>query len=320
MKMNENNIPKKKLMRGFLFDLLRGVGIGVAFIIPGFSGGSVAAILGIYERLIGAVAGIFKEFKKSLFTLLPVGIGMGIGAVSLLFPLEWALGKIPLPTVSLFVGLTLGCLPVLYKEVKGKITYKNVLAFVLPLLLAVSMCFLPIGEDVNLYTLTFFGHILLILIGIIGSSALIIPGISGSMLLLMLGYYNPTVSMITSFLGTLLDAVSGEEFLWPDLYKPLIVLSLMAVGIAIGFIGFSVIMKRLFATCRRGTYLAILGFIVGSLPTVYASTVKEAGYTLGNLPTSPWHWIGCVAALLLGCAISVYLVIYSNKKSKAKSE
>ena len=316
--MKENN--KRSSFKKFVTDALRGVGIGVAFIIPGFSGGSVAAILGIYERLIGAVAGIFKEFKSSIFTLLPIGIGMAIGAISMLFPLEYALSEIPLPTVSLFVGLTLGCLPLLYREVKGKITATNILSFTLPFLLALSMSFLPIGEDVDLYSLRFFGYALLILIGVIGSSALIIPGISGSMLLLMLGYYNPTVSMITSFLDTCKDMVTGGDFLWSDIYKPVLVLSLLACGIAIGFVSISMIMKRLFITCRRGTYFAIIGFIVGSLPTVYASTVKDAGYTVETLPTSAGHWIGCALAILLGCAISISLVIYAQKRKDTKSE
>lgn len=316
----ERKILKSSLLPRFLLDLVRGVGIGVAFIIPGFSGGSVAAILGIYERLIGAVASIFKSFKSSIITLLPVGIGMAIGAVALLYPLEWALGTIPLPTVSLFVGLTLGCLPVLFGQIRGKIKPTHIISFSLALLLALSMCFLPLGEDVDLYTLTFFGHVLLILIGILGSSALVIPGISGSMLLLMLGYYNPTVRMITSFISTCKDIVFGEEFLWSDVYKPVLVLSLLAFGIAIGFIGISVIMKRLFITCRRGTYFAIIGFIVGSLPTVYVSTVKEAGFTAQNLPSSPWHWIGCALALVIGISLSLGLVIYSNKKAKAKAE
>ena len=106
----KGNVVKKN---SFFFDLLRGVGIGLAFIIPGFSGGSVAAILGIYEKLIGAVAGLFTSFKKSFITLLPIAIGLVIGAVSLLFPIKWALSEFAFPTVSLFVGLTVGCLPTL---------------------------------------------------------------------------------------------------------------------------------------------------------------------------------------------------------------
>ena len=63
-------------IKEFLLDAIRGVCIGVAFIIPGFSGGSVAAILGIYEKLVDAIADIFKDFKKSVLTLAPILIGM----------------------------------------------------------------------------------------------------------------------------------------------------------------------------------------------------------------------------------------------------
>ena len=56
-------------MKNFFLDILRGFGIGLAFIIPGFSGGSIAAILGIYEKLVGAIADIAKDFKKSFLFL-----------------------------------------------------------------------------------------------------------------------------------------------------------------------------------------------------------------------------------------------------------
>ena len=62
--LQNGQITVENNLKTFLLDLVRGLPIGVAFIIPGFSGGSVAAILGIYEKLIGAVADIFKSFKK----------------------------------------------------------------------------------------------------------------------------------------------------------------------------------------------------------------------------------------------------------------
>ncbi|MBQ7363311.1 MAG: DUF368 domain-containing protein [Clostridia bacterium] len=312
-----NNKKRSFSPKAFLIDLLRGCGIGVAFIIPGFSGGSVAAILGIYEKLIGAIADIFKSFKKSFITLLPIALGLVIGAVSLLFPLEWALGTIPLPTVSLFVGLTVGCFPTLTEKIKGKILPTNVLAFIIPMLLSLALCFIPIGADRDLYTLGFGGYVLLFLVGILGSSALVIPGISGSMMLLILGYYNPIVSMITGLIKSVLTALGGEEITSSDITSPLLVLITVGAGIILGFIGISVLMKWLFKKCPRGTYFSIIGFIVGSLPTVYVSTVKEAGYTAETIPTSPIHWIGCVLALAIGVALSFGLVLYSRKKEKA---
>ncbi len=317
---NENKNPKKTKSfspKAFLFDLLRGCGIGVAFIIPGFSGGSVAAILGIYEKLIGAIADIFHSFKKSFITLLPIMLGLAIGAVSLLFPLEWALDTIPLLTVSLFVGLTLGCFPTLTEKIKGKILPTNIIAFTVPMLLSLALCFMPIGADKNLYDLSFGGFVLLFLVGILGSSALVIPGISGSMMLLILGYYNPIVSMITGFIKSALAAVGGEKIEGSEITTPLLVLITVGVGIVLGFISISMIMKLLFSKCPRGTYFSIIGFIVGSLPTVYVSTIKEAGYTSETIPTSPLHWIGCVLALALGIAVSLGLVIWSRKKEKS---
>ena len=291
--------------KDFSLDILRGTAIGAAFIIPGFSGGSVAAILGIYEKLVGAIADIFKDFKRSVLTLLPIFLGMVVGIVGLLFPLGWALEAYPLPTVCLFVGLAIGGLPSLSDKMRGKILPKNVIACLIPFLFALSLSFIPTGSDVNLFELSFGGYALLFLIGMIGSAALVVPGISGSMLLLLLGYYNPIVNMITDHF------FKGE-----NIGKSILVLGCTALGIAIGFFLISILMKWLLKNFPRGTYFAILGFILGSIPTIYISTAKDAGYTLSSLPTSVLYWGACVLLLAVGFALSLALVIYSRKHTK----
>ena len=298
-------ISSKKKIPEFLFDIIRGFAIGIAFIIPGFSGGSVAAILGIYEKLVGAIADIFKSFKKSILTLLPIGVGMVTGIISLLVPLGWALEKFPIPTVCLFVGLALGGLPSITDKLSGKIKATNILACFIPLALAAALSFLPIGSDVNLFNLDFGGYLLLVVIGLIGSAALVVPGISGSMLLLIFGYYNPIVNMITDHL-----------FRFKDVGTSILVLGLTAFGIVLGFFVISMIMKWLLKNYPRGTYFAILGFIVGSIPTVYISTAKEANLTLSTLPASSVYWIMCVVMLAFGAGLSLSLVIYSKRKNK----
>lgn len=292
--------------RGFFLDMLSGFLMGVAFIIPGFSGGSVAAILGIYEKLIGAIADIFKSFKKSVITLLPIALGLVMGVIVLIFPLGWALQAFPLPTVSLFVGLALGGLPSITDKTRGKITASNITAFTVPAILSAALCFLPIATDVNLLNLSFGGYITLFAVGIIGSSALVIPGISGSMVLLILGYYNPIVNIITNHF------FKGE-----DMLSSILVLGSVGAGVLVGFIGISVIMKVLLAKYQRGTYFAILGFIIGSVPTVFISTAKDAGLTLATLPKSPWHWVACAVLLAAGIALSLSLIIIAKKKAKS---
>ena len=292
----------------FFKDALRGFGIGIAFIIPGFSGGSVAAILGIYEKLICAIADIFKDFKNSVITLLPIAIGMIAGILSLLFPLGWALEAFPIPTVSLFVGLAIGGMPSITDKVKGKrVSINNLIAMIIPAAIVFSISFMPIGADKDLLDLSLGGYILLFLIGILGSAALVVPGISGSMLLLIFGYYNPLVNLATDHL------LAGK-----DIAISILVLGICALGIAAGFVSISVIMKFLFRKYPRGTYFAIIGFIVGSIPTIYISTAKEANLTLSTLPASPLHWIACVVLFAVGVMLSYALVVYSKKKTQAE--
>ncbi len=280
--------------------------MGIAFIIPGFSGGSVAAILGIYEKLIGAIADLFRSFKKSVLTLLPIFIGLCLGAISLLYPLGWALESYPISTVSLFVGLALGGLPSITDKVKGKIKATNILAFSVPFILACAMSFLPTGADVNLLNLNILGYGTLFLVGVLGSCALVIPGISGSMILLILGYYNPLIKLITDNLFT------GQNVL-----KALLVLFSAGLGVVVGFFIISVIMKKLLEVCPRGTYFAIIGFIVGSVPTVYISTAKDAGLTLSSLPSSALYWIAAAVMFILGF-VGAFAFVKKVKRSVAE--
>lgn len=297
--MNES----KGGIKSFFLDVVRGSAIGVAFIIPGFSGGSIAAILGIYEKLVGAIADIFKDFKKSILTLLPILIGMVCGILALLFPIGWALEAYPIPTVCIFVGLALGGLPSVTDKLRGKIKPTNIIAFVLPLASAFSLSFLPIGSEIDLFSLGFGGYLLLFIVGLVGSSALVVPGISGSMLLLILGYYNPLVSMATDHL------LQGK-----DIGISISVLATAGVGIVVGFILISKVMKKLLVTCPRGTYFAILGFIIGSIPTVFISTAKESGLEFSALMPGIGHWMVSAALLIVGVAASLFLVIFAKRK------
>ncbi len=297
----------KSGVRAFALDVAAGFGMGVAFIIPGFSGGSVAAILGVYEKLIGAIADIFRDFKRSFITLLPIFIGLVLGAVSLLYPLGWALGAFPLPTVSLFVGLAVGGMFSVTDKIKSRLSVANYFSFALPFIGALSLSFLPVGADVNLTGLDFFGYLLIFVVGIVAASALVVPGISGSMILLALGYYKPIIKIITE------NFLRGENMLSATL-----VLMSVGLGIVVGFIGISVVMKELLARYPRGTYVAIVGFILGSVPSVFASAAKDAGMTLSTLPTDPVHWVACVLLLALGFALAHGFVIVGRRKSAAE--
>lgn len=284
-----------------LKDILRGVAIGVAFIIPGFSGGSVAAILGVYDVLVGAIADIFKHFKRSVLTLLPYVAGILISVAALILPIRWGLEHYPVPTVSLFVGLALGGLPSVAAKMKGGVRPQHVLSLVLALALAAGLPFLPRLGEVDLYSLDFLGYLLLVPVGAVGSAALVVPGISGSMLLLIFGYYEPIVRMLTE------DLFSGGR-----VWTCLLVLLCLAAGVAIGFFAISRLMKFLLVKCPKGTYFAIFGFILGSVPAVYAATVRAAEVSLAAIPS--WQWILSAFLLLLGAALSLAFALRTKKR------
>lgn len=285
----------------FFADVLRGAAIGVAFIVPGFSGGSVAAILGIYERLVGAVADIFKHFKRSFLTLLPIALGLILGAAALILPIQWGVRNYPVPTVSLFVGLSIGGLPTIRSKAPGKPTARNAAAFAIPCLVAAALAFLPAAKKPEgfLYALDPGGYVILFLVGAVAASALVVPGISGSMLLLIFGYYAPLVSLITQLL------LAGTQ---PA--KSLLVLGVAGAGMLVGFFLVSLLMRYFLKKFPRSTYFAILGFITGSIVAVYAPFAKSAA------AMGAWGWIVSLALLMLGIALSLALLSAVRKKSK----
>ena len=305
MQTDEKSVKKRGA--AFLRDIASGACIGVAFIIPGFSGGSVAAILGIYEKLINAIAGIFKDTKNSIKTLLPILIGLVLGAAALLFPLEFLLERFPLPTVSVFVGLALGGIPTVYSRIDKGIGRMEAYPLAISLVLAAMLSFIPVGADVDLFNVGFGGYVLLFLVGVVGSCALVVPGISGSMLLLILGYYNPIVALVTEHL-----------LKFEDLGKCVLVLGSCGLGIVVGFLFISIVMKQLLLKHPRATYAAIIGFIVGSLPSVYVSTLKSAGmisqsFEIISLPASTFHYVVCIFLLILGATASYNFAVVAGK-------
>ena len=97
--------------------ILKGMVIGIANIIPGVSGGTMMVSMGIYDKLLHCITHLFSEFKKSILFLFPIVIGMGIAIVASSFGLEWLFGHYPVQTNLLFIGLVLGGLPAIWKNV-----------------------------------------------------------------------------------------------------------------------------------------------------------------------------------------------------------
>ena len=176
-----------------ILNFIKGIGIGAGAIIPGVSSGVLCVIFGIYEKLINSILGFFQNWKKNLLYLLPIVFGGMVGIVLFSNILEYFFIKFPTHTQYCFIGLILGCLPVLFKTAnsfKGfRLHYFNYLflSFGFTLLLIYLEIFLP-SVSSNSYPIN-YNTFFLILSGFCMSIGVIIPGVSSTVILMLLGVY-----------------------------------------------------------------------------------------------------------------------------------
>lgn len=247
--------------------IFKGMIIGIANIVPGVSGGTLAISMGIYDKLIYAITHLFKDFKKCFKILLPIAIGAAIGIVGLSFLIEYMFDKIPFQTNLLFIGLILGGVPTIYSKVShNKIKVHHIILFLLFFIAILSMSFLGEGkEEAVVITFSTISILKLFGIGIIASATMVVPGVSGSMILILMGYYTPIISTINSFIKNFLQFdISGML----DNLKLLVPFGL---GIVIGIFAIAKIIELLFEKFEGEVYWAIIGLIFASILSIIIS-------------------------------------------------
>lgn len=258
----------------FITDTIKGIFIGIANIIPGVSGGTIALSMGIYDKLIGAVSNFLKDWKKSVITLLPILIGCGIGLVGFTFAIEYLLSEHTFVTCMTFIGLILGGLPILIRQLKeklhkrgGSIGLSDILAFVILFALAIFLPLLDSGEEVlKTLTATPGTMVIMFFIGIIASATMVIPGVSGSLVLMILGYYYGIIESIKTFLESL------KAFDVPALTNGFLILFPLGIGILLGIFLIAKLITFLFERYGVQTYCAILGLILSSPFAIFENT------------------------------------------------
>ena len=277
-------------------DILRGILIGIANAIPGVSGGTMMVSMGIYDKIIHSVTHLFKEFKKSILTLLPYGIGMAIGIVGLAFAIEAMYAHIPFQTNLLFIGLILGCLPILTGKMKGqKIGVSHAVVFLIFFAGVIILKYVGDStEEVSVALTTDLVSIVkLFFIGVIASATMVIPGVSGSMMLMILGYYTPIISSITDFISALL---AGD---FAQVLHICCILVPFGVGVVIGIFAIAKLIEVLLNRFETLTYAGILGLVVSS-PVVILMGTALGGLNVVTILTG-------VLALAVGTGIALCL-------------
>ncbi|MCI8759788.1 MAG: DUF368 domain-containing protein [Clostridia bacterium] len=239
----------------FLLDTLKGIAIGSGAILPGISSGVFCVIFGLYEKLIDSILNFFNDVKTNLKFLFPLVIGAGIGIVLFGNLLNYSLYQFPIQTKSIFIGLILGSIPALLKEINKKQTFKPCywFFFLFALIIGISCIF---GENiVAIQTLENASFLYLVLGGFLMSIGIVVPGVSSTIILMLLGIYPIYLSSVST------------------LHFPVLIPIL--IGVIIGGFCFLKLTNFLLTRFYGPTFYCIIGFTVGSifvlLPTFSSS-------------------------------------------------
>ncbi len=297
---------------------LLGFFIGLAVIVPGISGSTVAIIFKLYDQFLYALGNLLKKFKECFIFLLPIGIGIVVGVLLGFIAVKSLLEILPFAIVCLFAGLMTGAFPAVTDELKGaKKTTGRVALFAFGLFIPVALgCVSALlsgsaentaGAIADAFANVQWWHFVLALaIGAVMGITQIVPGLSASAFLMAVGWFH-----------SLVQSVSVTY--WKS--NPLVFL--VYAGLAIGFIGgilaFSKLLTGIFAKARHSAYAMIVGLSLGSILSmfcngdiveVYASWAAGGAFALDV----------CLGiAFFIAGVIGAYMLVRYQRKKDAES-
>ena len=312
-------------MKNWFLDFARGASLGTG-ILPGVSVGTVGLIVKIYDKLIGAIDDLRHHFGKAFLTLLPIALGcMASAVLLLLFWQKAASVYFPFPLIAALAGFVAGGIPLIIsnihrQEKMGMDILRVALGFFLAGCIGVLSYLSAAGVLPSLSFQEAFDHpyqnawifVVVLLVGFIAAVACLIPGISGSMVLFIFGLYQPVVNLyISAGDGSHVSMFHNQEMLVPGLLLTLILL----IGVIAGLLATSKAMKGLLEKHPQGTYTWVLGFILGSVVSMFFNNQMYTVYTTPN--TSTWYQY-LIGALTFTIVFGLML-FYFRKSKKPES-
>ena len=287
----------------FLVDLIKGIFVGVANVIPGVSGGTMAVSFGIYDKLLNAISNLLKSFKKSFFTLLPIILGMAIGIVGFTYIIPWLLANFPFATSCAFTGLIIGGIPAILRSLKDswqseekKSLLVNILVFLILLAVAMAMVFLNGDSESGIALTASAGMIVKIFfMGIIASATMVIPGVSGSLVLMILGYYFGVINSVKQFVEAL-RALNLQGML-----NQLYILIPFAIGCILGIFFISKLISYMLKHFASATFIGIFALVASSPISIFYKVNQEysmKGTSIASIIVGVVLLVVCVALTL----------------------
>lgn len=289
--------------------LFIGIAIGMANVIPGVSGSTMAVVFNIYDRFVNAITVNIKKLIENRRFVIPVVGGMALGVLLFSKLITVLYENFPVQTDYFFTGLIIGSIPMLFsfmikKQDGQKFTAKKTISVVICALagFAVLIGFGLLGSDVDtakeisksLPQWTFPLALHIFAAGFVGAIAMIIPGISGSLLMLIMGVY-PIVMKSIPALFVPSQTLRAFFLLLPN-----------GIGVLAGLLCGAWIVKTFLRIAPNQTYAVIFGLIAGSAIQLFPG-IKGISSVLSG--------IACLLCVLTG----IFLAYFSSKVT-AKEE
>ena len=248
----------------YLKNFIYGLIIGIGFIIPGVSGGVLATILGIYETILNKLSNIKNNFKENILYLLPLIAGIIISILLFSKLILYLLENHNNFISYVFIGLILGCLPYLFKEIKNKTNQNiSIIYFFISLIFGICLFLIEKNNFNNVLTPNLF---LMFIAGIFYAIGKLVPGISGAALLMLLGIYEYLLKILANPLSITFNQII--------LFIPFVISFIFSSIIIIKIINY------LLNNHFRITYSAIIGFIISSILFIYPNNISLLSFII----------------------------------------
>jgi putative membrane protein len=247
----------------FFKDFMKGLLIGIGAVAPGVSGGALAVIFGLYEKITDAIAGIFKNFKENVLYFMPIALGGGVGVLVFSKLMQYLFMHYEVQVKYLFIGLMIGTLPTVFRQANKK-GFRGI--YLLPFATALSLTIISViveNAGINIIPETNRGLLWLIIYGAIIGIGTIVPGISASFVLMYIGAYQ-----------IVLDGIADVE---------LAILLPVGIGFAVSIVLFAKLVSFLFKRFYGYTYYTVLGFVLGSIIVIFPGAAFELKYLVSTL-------------------------------------
>ena len=292
-----------------MFEILDGLLMALADSVPGVSGGTIAFLLGFYDRLIGSLRKIVSrnaaERKDALRFLLVLGIGWGAGLILAMLLLDGLIETHIYSVSSVFLGFVLASIPVVvWKErasLKAHLAASWMILTGFLLVFLITRFSISGGVELNISRITLGNGLILFIAAAAAASAMVLPGISGSSLLMAFGLYLPVISKVSALLH-------GD-------FSALLMVGVFGLGVLAGLCGFVRLLNRALKRLRAHTIYAVIGMMIASLYAVVAGplTLKQPQPMLSMASFRP-------ECFVLGCAVIAGLTFFEKLQSKKIAE